>query len=582
MSDISLTINETPVTVPKGTTILDAARELNIRIPTLCHLDLHDLKAVNQVASCRVCLVQIEGRVNLSPACATFVEDGMVVYTNTPTAILARRTMVELLLSDHPTDCLVCEKNRNCLLQQLAAELGVRGELKLKGEHSIGHNKDASSRAIYRNTSKCIMCRRCETMCNQVQTCGILSATHRGFGTVVQPAYSLPMNDTMCTFCGQCVSVCPTAALTEINSIQDVWDAIHNPDKLVVVQTAPAVRVALGECFGYEPGTIVTGKMVTLLRRLGFDKVFDTDFAADLTIIEEASELIHRIQHGGRFPILTSCCPAWVKFIEHQFPDLLDIPSSCKSPHEMMGVMVKTYYAEKYDIDPKNIVNVSIMPCVTKKYEASRKELSNDDLQNVDFVLTTRELAMMAREAGLDLRYMDEDEFDQPLGQSTGASVIFGVTGGVIEAALRTAYEWLTKTPLETVEFTQLRGIEGIREAKVNIGDREFTICIAHGLGNARAVLEAIRSGEKNYDAIEIMACPGGCVGGGGQPYHHGDADVVLKRAEAIYKEDRNKEFRKSHDNHDVIRIYEEYLGEFYGEKARRLLHTDFYERERL
>ncbi len=582
MSEIHLTINEMPVTVPEGTTILDAARELNIHIPTLCHLDLHDLKAVNQVASCRVCLVQIEGRVNLSPACATFVQEGMVIYTNTPTAILARRTMVELLLSDHPADCLVCEKNRNCVLQQLSAELGIRGELKFKGDHSIKHNKDASSRAIYRNTSKCIMCRRCETMCNQVQTCGILSATHRGFGTVVQPAFSLPMNDSMCTFCGQCVAVCPTAAFTEVNSIQDVWDAIQNPDKLVVVQTAPAVRVALGECFDLEPGTIVTGKMVTLLRKLGFDRVFDTDFAADLTIVEEAAEMIHRLQHGGRFPILTSCCPAWVKFIEHQFPDLLDIPSTCKSPHEMMGVMVKTYYAEKHDLDPQNIVNVSIMPCVTKKYEASRRELANSGMQNVDFVLTTRELGMMAREAGLDLRTMEEGEFDLPLGLSTGASVIFANTGGVIEAALRTTYEWLTKQPLETVEFTQLRGFEGIREAKVNIGDREFTICVAHGLGNARAVLEAIRSGQKHYDAIEIMACPGGCVGGGGQPYHHGDANIVHKRAEAIYREDENKERRKSHENPDVIRLYEEYLGEYYGETARKLLHTTYTVRKRM
>ncbi len=578
---VNITINDIKTTVPKGTTVLEAARQLNIQIPTLCHLDLHDIKAVNQVASCRVCLVQVEGRNNLVPSCATVCFEGMVVRTNTPTAVLARRTMVELLLSDHPFSCLTCEKNLSCDLQTLAAHLGIRGDLKYKGEQST-YKKDASSKAIYRNPDKCILCRRCETMCNQVQTCGILSAIGRGFDTVVQPAFSLPMTDTMCTFCGQCVAVCPTAALTEICNISRTWEVLNDSKKHVVVQTAPAIRVALGELFGYEPGTIVTGKMVTLLRKLGFDKVFDTDFAADLTIIEEASEIVHRIEHGGRLPILTSCCPAWVKFFEHQFPDLLDIPSSCKSPHEMMGAVLKSYYAEKAGIDPKDVVVVSIMPCVAKKYEAARDELANDDVANVDIVLTTRELAAMAKEAGLDLKTLEDGEFDNPLGESTGASVIFGTTGGVIEAALRTAYEWITKETLENVEFKQLRGLDGVREAKVNIGDMELTIGVAHGLGNARTLLELIRSGEKHYDAIEIMACPGGCVGGGGQPYHHGDVEIIKKRAEAIYREDEGKPKRKSHENEDVIKLYKEYLGEFYGEKAHELLHTHYTARKML
>ncbi len=580
MGNINVTINDIQVSVPSGTTVFEAAKMLNIHIPTLCYLNLHDLNAVNKAATCRVCLVQVEGRANLAPSCSTLCTEGMVVHTNTSEAVLARRTMVELLLSNHPFNCLICEKNLNCQLQRLASELGVTGDLKYRGVQST-YKKDYSSKSIRREPDKCIMCRRCEVMCNDVQTCGILSAVDRGFDTVVKPAFSLPLADTMCTFCGQCVAVCPTAALTEVNNIRNVWEAINNPEKHVIVQTAPAVRVALGEAFGYEPGTSVTGKMVTLLRKLGFDKVFDTDFAADLTIIEEASEVVHRIQHNGRLPILTSCCPAWVKFFEHQYPDLLDIPSTCKSPHEMMGAVIKSYYAEKFNIDPKSIVVVSIMPCVAKKYEAARDELSNDEgLQDVDYVLTTRELAKMAREAGLDLKYLEEGEFDNPLGESTGASIIFGTTGGVIEAACRTAYEWITGETLENVEFTQLRGFEGIREAKVSIGDLTLTIGVAHGLGNARKLLDSIRAGERHYDAIEIMACPGGCVGGGGQPFHNGNPEIIAKRAEAIYNEDRGKPMRKSHENPDIIKLYDEYLGEFYGEKAHHLLHTHYVARK--
>ena len=377
MRQVTIWINDMQLSVPDGFTILDSARIAQVNIPTLCHMDLGDLKAVNHVASCRVCMVEVEGRRNLAPACATKVTEGMVIRTNTPRAVKARRTSVELLLSDHPADCLICEKNQKCDLQKLAADLGVR-ELKYRGAMST-YAEDTSSKSIHRNLDKCILCRRCETMCNEVQTCGILSAVDRGFETVVAPAFGLPMSETMCTFCGQCVAVCPTAALTEISHVRQVWEAINDPDKFVVVQTAPAVRVALGEEFGMEPGTIVTGKMAAALRKMGFDRVFDTDFGADLTIIEEASELVHRIQHGGRLPILTSCCPAWVKFFEHQFQDLLDIPSTCKSPHEMFGAIAKTYYAQKYEIDPKKMVVVSIMPCLAKKYESARPELTGDD-----------------------------------------------------------------------------------------------------------------------------------------------------------------------------------------------------------
>ncbi len=575
MSNINLTINNTEISVPAGTTILEAARQLDINIPTLCHLNLHDLGAENQVASCRVCVVEVEGRNNLMPSCATKVTEGMKIKTNTPNAISARRTMVELLLSDHPTDCLICEKNTKCELQTLASDLGVRGRLKYEGRTS-SYKIDDSSKSIYRNPDKCIMCRRCETMCNKVQTCGILSGVNRGFESVVEPAFSLKMTDTMCTFCGQCIAVCPTAALTEINNIREVWSAIQDPTKHVVVQTAPAIRVALGEEFGLEAGTDVTGKMVALLRQMGFDKVFDTDFAADLTIMEEANELVSRVKSGENLPILTSCCPAWVNFIEHQFPELLNIPSSCKSPHQMFGAIAKSYYAEKVNVDPKDMVVVSIMPCVAKKYESAREELSNDNLQDVDYVITTRELGAMCREAGINFNSLPDEDFDNPLGESTGAGVIFGTTGGVIEAALRTGYETITGESLEKVDFEQLRGFEGVRSASVQAGDIELKIGVAHGLGNARKLLEAVKSGEVEYHAIEIMACPSGCIGGGGQPYHLGNQEVISKRQKAIYEADKNKTRRKSHENESIKKLYDEFLGEVGGEKAHKLLHTSY------
>jgi len=577
---VELTINGQKVEVEAGTTILEAARTIGVNIPTLCHLDLKDVGLVNQVASCRVCVVEVEGRRSLMPSCVTEAVTGMVVHTDSKRAIRGRRMAVELLLSDHPNECFTCPKNLECDLQKLAADMGIR-EIKWEGEKR-GYAKDVSSNAIIKDPSKCIMCRRCETMCNEVQTCGILSAVNRGFSSFVGPAFNLPMSETSCTFCGQCVAVCPTAALTEVNYTNNVWEAIHNPDKHVIVQTAPAIRVAIGEMFGMEPGTIATGKLVTALKKMGFDKVFDTDFAADLTIMEEASELVHRLEHDGTLPILTSCCPAWVNFIEHQFPNMLDIPSTCKSPQIMFGAIAKTYYAEKTGIHPKDIVVVSVMPCIAKKYEAARDELSNVGYANVDLVVTTREIALMMKEAGIDFGNLEDGEFDRMLGESTGAGVIFGTTGGVIEAATRTAYEWLTGETLENVEFTQLRGMKGIREAAVMIGDMELKIGIAHGLGNARRLLEDIRDGKSHFHAIEIMACPGGCVGGGGQPYHHGDFDIIKKRQDAIYEEDRNMTRRKSHENPEIIALYEDYLGKPYGKMAHDLLHTEYTEKERI
>lgn len=578
---ISLKINDMLVTVPKGTTILEAAKIVNIRIPTLCYLNLHEMKLNNQIASCRVCVVEVEGRRNLASACSTPVFDGMVVKTETHRAIEARRTMLELLLSDHPKSCLTCAKNLDCDLQKLSAELGVR-EIPYEGEESQ-YSKDTSSASIVRDPNKCIMCRRCETMCNDVQTVGVYSAVGRGFNTVVKPAFEWPLHKTSCTFCGQCLAVCPTGALTEVDHVSKVWKALNDPSRVVVVQTAPSIRVALGESFGMEAGTVVTGQMVAALRRLGFDMVFDTDFGADLTIMEEASELIHRLNHGGRLPILTSCCPGWVKFFEHQFPDLLDIPSTCKSPHEMFGVIAKSYLAQKMGIDPRKMTVISIMPCVAKKYEAARPELAQKpEIPDVDIVITTRELARMIHEAGIDFNSLPNEDFDRPLGESTGAGVIFGTTGGVIEATLRTAYEWMTHKTLEKVEFETLRGMEGIKEAVVPINGFNLRIAVCHGLGNARKILENIRDGVSQYDAIEIMACPGGCIGGGGQPYHHGNIDVLRARAAGLYSEDRSKTRRKSHENPEIKALYEDFLGEPYGELAHQLLHTHYIPREKL
>lgn len=571
---VNVRINGQDLIVDKGTTIHDAAKLVNADIPTLCHLDLEGFGMVNRTASCRVCMVEVVGRQALSPSCSEYVTEGMDIITDSLKAVSARRMNLELLISNHPMECLTCRKNLQCDLQALAKKLGIYA-IPFTGE-KMSRPLDKSSFALVKDPDKCIMCRRCETMCNEVQTCGILSANSRGFDTFVGPAFNLDMADTSCTFCGQCVAVCPTGSLSEINNMHKVWAALLKHDKHVVVQVAPAVRVAIGEMFDMEPGSITTGQLASAFRRMGFNGVFDTDWAADLTIIEEASELIHRIQHGGKLPILTSCCPAWVRFFEYQFPDMLDIPSTCKSPQIMMGTIIKTYYAEKMNIPPEDILVVSVMPCIAKKAEVQRDELRIGELHDVDWVITTRELGYMLKEAGINFKTLPDGEFDQILGESTGASVIFGSTGGVIEAAVRTAYEWLTHEELKDVDFKQLRGLEGIRSASVRINDMDLKIGIAHGLGNARKMLEGIRSGELDFHAIEIMACPGGCIGGGGQPYHHGNMDIIRKRQEAIYREDAGKTRRKSHENEMVMKLYREYLGEPYGDKAHELLHTTY------
>lgn len=578
MKSLNVTINDKKTKVPEGTTILRAAESIDIHIPTLCHFKLNDDVTINDPGSCRVCVVEVEGRRNLAPACSTPVSDGMVVKTNSIRTIKARRTIVELYLSNHPKECLLCEKNLRCELQSLAAELDIR-EIKYQGKRAQ-YPIDNSSYSIIRNLDKCILCRRCETMCNEVQQCNVLSGINRGFTTNVAPAFNEPINKSNCTFCGQCVAVCPTAALTEVNYTGEVWDNINSKDKIVVVQTAPAIRAALGEEFNLKPGTLVTGKMVSALRQLGFDYVFDTDFAADLTIMEEASEFVHRLNNGGTLPILTSCCPAWINMLEHDYPDMLDIPSTCKSPHQMMGIMTKTYFAEKIGIDPKKIVVVSVMPCLAKKYEAARDELKHDNLRDVDIVISTRELGKMIREAGINFNSLEDDDFDNPLGESTGAGVIFGASGGVLEAAVRTAYEWITGETGPALQFKSIRGLEGSKTATLKIKDMKVNVAVTNGLGNARKLLESIKNGESNYHIIEIMACPGGCIGGGGQPFLHGDISKLKKRAEAIYKEDKNKDIRKSHENPYIKKIYDEYLGEPYGEKAHELLHTHYVDRK--
>jgi len=514
-----VTINNMNVEVFKDSTILDAAREVDIYIPTLCHLDLESFNIEHRTGSCRVCMVEVEqnGKSRMMPACCTPVQEGMIIRTNTPDVIQTRRIVLELLLSDHPFDCLVCSKSLDCELQALAKQFGIE-HLTYEGEMSK-YPPDLSSRAIYRNLDKCIMCRRCETACSDIQTVKVLTGYKRGFMAVVAPAEMKPLADTNCVFCGQCVNVCPTGALTEINYIKKVWQAINDPKKKVIVQTAPAIRAAIGEEFGLNGEESVTGKMVAGLRRLGFDLVFDTNFGADLTIVEEANELVDRLKKKENLPILTSCCPGWVNFLEYQFSDLLHIPSSCKSPHQMLGAVAKTYYADKIGIKPEDLIVVSIMPCLAKKYESARPEFSRNGVPDVDYVLTTRELAKMFKEAGINIAKLKEEDFDNPLGESTGAADIFGVSGGVLEAALRTAYEIVTKKELKNVNFTEVRGLEGIKEATIDFDGIELKVAITSGLGNAKKILEKIRDGSSYYHAIEIMACPGGCINGGGQPY---------------------------------------------------------------
>lgn len=576
---VNIRINGVEMAVEKNTTILEAANTIGIKIPTLCHLNLHDIKFVNKLASCRVCMVEDLRNGKLLPACATPVKEGMDINTDSVKAVKARRAIVELLLSDHPNSCLTCAKNLDCQLQAIARDLNVR-DIPYKGEKRELPIDD-SSLSLVRDANKCILCRRCETMCNEVQTVGALAEVGRGFDTYVGSTFERSMYETTCTFCGQCLSVCPTGALTEVSNVDKVWDLLHS-DKVVVVQTAPAVRVALGESFGLEPGTVVTGKMVNALRRLGFKKVFDTNFAADLTIMEESNEFVERLKGNGKLPILTSCCPGWVNFMEQQFSDMIDIPSTCKSPHEMFGAVAKSYLCEKMGIEPKDLVVVSVMPCIAKKFEAARPELESEGISDVDVVITTRELASMIKEAGINFLELEEEDFDDPLGESTGAGAIFGATGGVIEATVRTAYEKITGEELGNLEFTDLRGLTGIKETQVEIDGKTIRIAVANGLGNTRRLLEKVKNGEEEFHAIEVMACPGGCIGGGGQPYHHGDLSILRRRAEGIYSIDKNKKKRKSHENEKVQKLYDEFFGGVASPLAHELLHTSYEKRPKL
>lgn len=583
MKMISLKINNHLLSVVEGTTILDAAKSINIVIPTLCHIKLDGMCIQSVPASCRVCVVEIAGRRNLAPACSTLCAPNMDVKTNSLRVMNARKILVELILSDHPNDCLRCPKSGSCELQNLAQRVTVR-ELPFVGSVRAPRRREDTA-SIIRDMDKCIYCRRCETMCNDVQTVGALAAVNRGFESIVSTAFDKHIKDSDCTYCGQCVAVCPVGALTEKSYTNQLLSDLANPNKTVIVQTAPAVRVALGEEFGYPAGTVVTGKMVSALRELGFNQVFDTDFAADLTIMEEGSEMLNRLtkfldgDKDVRLPILTSCCPAWVNFFEHQFPDMLDIPSTARSPQQMFGSIAKNYWAKKMGVDRKDLVVVSIMPCLAKKYECSRDEFKTDGDPDVNYSLSTRELAALIKRASIDFVVLHDSDFDKPLGESTGAAVIFGATGGVMEAALRTAYELYTGHELRKVEFEVVRGMQGIKRASVDLNGFELKLGIAHGLGNARKMLKEIREGKSEFHAIEIMACPGGCIGGGGQPHHHGDSEILKARTDAIYREDSGKKLRKSHLNPYIVNLYQEFLGEPLSEKAHHLLHTHYFNR---
>lgn len=582
MDRIQLIIDQKPVQVEAGTSILKAANQIGIRIPTLCYLGLDDLGIENKPGGCRICVVEVEGRKTLAPACATICQEGMRIRTNSMRVLNARKTVMELILSDHPADCLICPKNGHCDLQKMAQDLGIR-EIHYTGRQST--YKEDFSPSIIRDMDKCIMCRRCEMMCNEFQTVGALSGIHRGFMAVVAPAFEQDLVKSPCTYCGQCVAVCPTAALTEVDHTNQAIRDLANPAKTVIVQTAPAVRAALGEEFGLEPGTLVTGKMVAALRQLGFDYVFDTDFAADLTIMEEGTELLDRLtrflngEKDVSMPILTSCCPAWVNFFEHHFPEMRDIPSTARSPQQMFGSVAKTWFAEQIQKKREELVVVSVMPCLAKKYESQREEFSTDGNPDVDYSLSTRELAALIKQANIDFNALEDEDFDRPMGESSGAAVIFGTTGGVIEAAVRTAYELYTKKDLPRLDFEELRGFEGIRKAAIDFNGVELKIGIAHGLGNARRLLESIQDGTNTFHAIEIMACPGGCIGGGGQPLHHGQSAILKARQRAIYQEDAAKPVRKSHENPAIVELYENFLEKPMSEKAHHLLHTHYFDK---
>lgn len=575
---VNLKINGMPISVPEGTTVLEAAQANGIDIPTLCYL-----KDISESGSCRMCVVEIVGARALQAACVYPVAEGIEVLTHSPKVKQARKNTLELILSNHDRKCLTCSRNQNCELQKLCDELGI-SEIAYQGVMSE-YEIDESGTSIVRDNNKCVLCRRCVNVCKNVQTVGVIDAQERGFNTTIGCAFETPLGETACVNCGQCITACPTGALHEHYATDDVFAAIADPDKYVVVQTAPAVRAALGEEFGFPMGTAVTGKMVAALRRLGFDKVFDTDTGADLTIMEEGTELLSRIKNGGTLPMITSCSPGWIKFCEHNYPEFLDNLSSCKSPHQMFGAIIKSYFAEKNNIDPKKIFVVSVMPCVAKKFENSRPEMEANNLRDVDAVITTRELAKMIKEAGILFDRLPDEMFDKPFGEASGAAHIFGVTGGVMEAALRTVYEILENKELSKVEFNEVRGTEGIKEATVKMGGMDVNVAIAHGLGNARKLLDAIKAGEKNYHFIEIMACPGGCVTGGGQPVCSAktwmEVDVKKERAKALYSEDERATVRQSHKNPDMDMLYKEFLGEPGGHKSHELLHTHYTKRDK-
>ena len=574
MPTVNLTIDNVPVEVEKGTTVLEAARQASIRIPTLCFL-----KDLNEIGACRMCVVDAGGR-TLQPSCVLEAAEGMAVRTNTPQVREARKVILELILSNHDKKCLSCVRSQNCELQKLSLEMGVEsGEeyAGLRNEYAV----DDVSPSIVRDNNKCILCRRCVSVCYKTQACGVIGPVNRGFDTIVQSPWDLLLNDMACIGCGQCIVACPVGALREKEETPLVWDLLADPKKHVVVQTAPAVRAALGEEFGLPMGTKVTGKMVAALRRLGFDRIFDTDFAADLTIIEESTELVDRVQNGGVLPMITSCSPGWIKYCETYFPEFIPNLSSCKSPHEMMGAMVKSYYAKQKGLKPEDIAVVSVMPCTAKKFEADREELAAvNGLPDVDAVITTRELAKMIKAAGIDFLQLPDENFDELLGNSTGAAAIFGATGGVMEAALRTAYETLTGKELTSLDFHAVRGTDNIKEASIPIGDLTVNVAVAHGTAHAKTLLERVKKGEKQYHFIEIMGCPGGCVTGGGQPIVSSQEkmriDPRVERAKALYTADKEMKLRKSHDNPEIIKAYRDFLGEPNSHKAHELLHTHY------
>jgi iron-only hydrogenase group A len=571
---VNVTVDGQKVEVPKGSTILEAAKRVGIKIPTLCH---HEDLNVN--AMCRICVVEVVGARTLQAACSQPVSDGMVIITNSPAVRQARKMNLELLLSNHPQDCLNCVRNQRCELQTLADQLGVRAQ-SFPAKKGSEYPKDESTAALVRDPDKCILCRRCVEVCHDVQGVGAIGAANRGIDTQILPAGGVDLNDVACVLCGQCSLVCPVGAIYEQDHTEQVWTALADPDKHVVVQTAPAIRVSIGEEFGLEPAQVTTGKLVAALRRLGFDRVFDTDFTADLTIIEEGHEFIQRLTNGGTLPMITSCSPGWIKFIEHFYPDYLEHLSTCKSPQQMFGALAKSYYAEKAGLDPKDIYVVSIMPCTAKKFECNRPEMSASGYPDVDAVLTTRELAKMLRQVGIDFNQLPDEEYDDPFGITTGAGVIFGASGGVMEAALRTVYEVVTKETLPSVDFTAVRGIDGIKEAEVDLKGTKVKVAVANGLGNARQLMELIKAGKADYQFIEIMCCPGGCIGGGGQPIGTTN-EIRKKRIEAIYEADRGLPLRKSHENPAVKALYEEFLVEPLGEKSHHLLHTHYTKREK-